>query len=52
MDGDVFTYSRTVPLGQVIQFYVSFLSRLPVGELALREELIWKVAILVRDPGY
>ncbi|MFC1629272.1 hypothetical protein ACFL3H_09215 [Gemmatimonadota bacterium] len=52
MDGDVFTYSRTVPLGQVIQYYVSFLSRLPEEEYALRDELIGKVAILVRDPGY
>lgn len=52
MDGNIFTYRRTVPLSEVVQFYISFLSRLPEGNHALREELIWKVAILVREPDF
>ncbi len=50
--GDVFTYHRTIPLREVVQYYTSFLSRLPEGEQDLRVELIEKVAILVREPGY
>ncbi len=51
-NGDVFTYQRTIPLREVVQYYVSFLSRLPEGEEDIRAELIEKIAILVREPGY
>jgi len=46
----VIRYHRIVPLHEVVEYYSSFLNRLPARQAARREELIQILAILVRIP--
>lgn len=49
IDEDLFVYHRTIPLRDVIEYYTSFLSRLPNQEVSRREAIIQFLAVLVRE---
>jgi len=51
MMDDRFEYRRIVPLRDVVDYYISYLTRMREGDPERRNELIQKLSALVRDRG-
>jgi hypothetical protein len=49
IEQDLFVYHRTIPLRDVIEYYTSFLSRLPDQQASRREAIIQILGVLVRE---